>query len=258
MKPLRTFLIAATLLASGLVHAQSGELRVSAAASLADVLKEIHTGFEKSQGVKVELNLGASSALVRQIEAGAPADVFLSADAAKMDQLQKAGLIDTATREDQLSNALVVVAPSDSKLSITGGKDLAGEGVKRLALADPKAVPAGVYTKEWLTKLGLWATVEPKVLSTENVRSALAAVESGNVEAGVVYKTDAAISKKVKVIFEVPALEAPVITYPMAVLKDSKNSKVAKAYLEYLDTPDAHALFQKYGFVVLPEAAEKK
>jgi len=254
----RTLLSALTALVVGSLippslFAQTKELRVSAAASLADVLKEIHTGFEKTHGIKVELNLGASSALVRQIEAGAPADVFISADAPKMDQLEKSGLINPATREDQLSNALVVVAPADSSLAITGGKDLLKPEIRRLALGDPKAVPAGVYTKEWLTKLGLWAQVEPKVLATDNVRSALAAVESGNVEAGVVYKTDAAITTKVKVAFEVSATEGPVITYPMAALKEAKNADLAKQYLEYLDTPESHALFRKYGFIVLPE-----
>ncbi|WP_038172215.1 molybdate ABC transporter substrate-binding protein [Verrucomicrobium sp. BvORR106] len=254
----RTLLSVLTALAVGSLiphslSAQTKELRVSAAASLADVLKEIHAGFEKAHGAKVELNLGASSALVRQIEAGAPADVFISADAPKMDQLEKAGLINTATREDQLSNALVVVVPADSKLAITSGKDLLKPDIRRLALGDPKAVPAGVYTKEWLTKLGLWAQVEAKVLATENVRAALAAVESGNVEAGVVYKTDAAITTKVKVALEVPASEGPVITYPMAALKEAKNADLAKQHLEYLDTPESHALFQKYGFIVLPE-----
>lgn len=259
MKTRRTLITALTAIAmAGLLptmaSAQSKELRVSAAASLADVLKEIHAVFEKHHGVRVELNLGASSALVRQIEAGAPADVFISADAPKMDQLEKAGLIDVATREDQLSNALVVVVPSDSKLTITGGKDMLKAGIRRLALADPKAVPAGLYTKEWLTKLGLWTQVEAKILGTENVRAALAAVESGNVEAGVVYKTDAAITTKVKTAFEVPASEGPVITYPMAILKETKNTALAKQYLDYLDTPESHVLFKKYGFIVLPES----
>ncbi len=229
-------------------------LRVSAAASLADALKEIHALYEKEHGVKVELNLGASSLLARQIEEGAPVDVFISADLAKMEALEKQGLVELSTKEDQLSNSLVVVVPEDSKLQVAGGATLAVAEVKRIAFADPKAVPAGVYGKEWLTKLGLWDKVEAKVISTENVRAALAAVESGNVDAGIVYKTDAAISKKVKIAFEVPAGEGPKITYPMAALKKSANAPGAKQYLDYLDTPAAKAVFEKFGFIVLPEA----
>jgi molybdate transport system substrate-binding protein len=259
----RSTFLARALLAAGLLlplvtittmQAQTPTLRVSAAASLADALKEIHGLYEKKTGGKIELNLGASSQLARQIEEGAPADVFISADLAKMEGLEKKGLVNVATKENQLSNALVVVVPSDSKLQIAGGKTLAESGVAKIAFADPKAVPAGIYAKEWLTKLNLWDKVEPKLIATENVRAALAAVESGNVDAGIVYKTDAAISKKVKIAFEVPASEGPVITYPMAALKSSAHAEAAKQYLDFLDTPEAKAVFEKFGFVVLPEA----
>jgi molybdate transport system substrate-binding protein len=233
--------------------AQTVPLRVSAAASLSDVLKEINAGFEKQSGARVVLNLGASSLLVRQIEAGAPADIFFSADGTTMDQLRKAGLIDVSTREDQLSNALVVIVPAGESVPISSGSDLLKPDIRRIALGNPKAVPAGVYAKAWLTRLGLWQQVESKVLATDNVRSALAAVESGNVEAGVVYKTDAAISPKVRVAYEIPAAESPGITYPMAVLKDARNQALAKQYLDYLDAPESHALFVKHGFIVLPE-----
>lgn len=247
----RSTFLARALLAAGLLlplvtittmQAQTPTLRVSAAASLADALKEIHGLYEKKTGGKIELNLGASSQLARQIEEGAPADVFISADLAKMEGLEKKGLVNVATKENQLSNALVVVVPSDSKLQIAGGKTLAESGVAKIAFADPKAVPAGIYAKEWLTKLNLWDKVEPKLIATENVRAALAAVESGNVDAGIVYKTDAAISKKVKIAFEVPASEGPVITYPMAALKSSAHAEAAKQYLDFLDTPEALSL----------------
>jgi molybdate transport system substrate-binding protein len=251
---MRRHLLAAAFLlcVSPVVQAADNTLRVSAASSLADVLKELDAGFEKASGAKVELNLGASSALARQIEEGAPADVFFSADLAKMDGLEKKGLIDTATRESRLSNSLVVIEPADSKLTIASAKDLAG--VNRIALGDPKAVPAGVYAKAWLEKQGVWSSVESKVVATENVRAALAAVESGNVDAGVVYKTDAALSKKVKVAYEVPAADAPPIIYPMAVLKEAKDAAMAKRYLEFLDSKEATAAFEKFGFIVLPDA----
>ncbi len=245
------YAIFTVLYLSGISTAEESVLRVSAAASLADVLKEIDVAYEKSTGTKVELNLGASSTLARQIEEGAPADVFFSADLAKMDGLEKKGLIDASTREAQLSNSLVVVVPSDGKRVIASGKDLTR--VDKIALADPKVVPAGVYAKAWLEKLGLWAQVEPKIVATENVRAALAAVEAGNVDAGVVYKTDAAISKKVKVVYEVPAAEVPPIIYPMAVIKESKNAAAAERFLDFLDGDEAKRRFEKFGFLVLPE-----
>jgi molybdate transport system substrate-binding protein len=244
----------ASLWTASPIQAQTPILGVSAAASLADALKEVHGLYEKKTGGKIELNLGASSQLARQIEEGAPADVFISADLAKLEGLEKKGLVNVATKENQLSNALVVVVPSDSMLQVAGGKTLAESSVGKIAFADPKAVPAGIYGKEWLTKLRLWDKVSPKVIATENVRACLAAVESGNVDAGIVYKTDAAISKKVKIAFEVPAGEGPLIIYPMAVLKESKHTDAAKLYLDFLDSPEAKAVFERFGFVVLPEA----
>lgn len=263
MKNPARFLLSALLL-PGLMflsgqplQAADGELRVSAAASLADALKEIDSAFTKETGVKVALNLGASSTLARQIEEGAPADVFFSADLAKMDALAAKGLVRAETREDQLSNTLVIVAPLDSPLKIKEVKDLTAAGVKRVATGDPKAVPVGVYAKTYLEKNGLWTEVGPKIVATENVRTALAAVESGNVEAGIVYKTDAAISKKVKVVCELPALPDQPITYPMAVLKGAAQPELAVKYLDYLDTPASKATFTKFGFIVLPEAEKK-
>lgn len=254
----RKLFFAGLLLAPAVsVRADGKELHVSAAASLADALKEIDAAFTKETGVKVALNLGASSTLARQIEEGAPADVFFSADNAKMDALAAKGLVREETREDQLGNALVIVVPSDSTLKIKEAADLKGEKVRRIATGDPKAVPVGVYAKTYLEKTGLWKDVRPKIVATENVRTALAAVESGNVEAGIVYKTDAAISKKVKVACEVPALPDQKITYPMAALKASTQPELAAKYLDYLDTEASKATFKKFGFTVLPEAPGK-
>lgn len=237
-----------------IMPAADKSVRVSAAASLGDVLKAINVEFEKQAAIKVELNLGASNALARQIEEGAPTDVFFSADLAKMEALEKNGRIVTVTKESQLSNALVVVVPDDSTLQVKAGADLGSDAVKKVAVGDPKAVPAGIYAKEWLTRLGLWAAVEPKLVPTESVRAALAAVEAGNVEAGIVYRTDAGISRKVKIAYQVPASEGPQITYPMALVKDAAHPDEAKQYLEFLDSKEAVALFEKFGFIVLPEA----
>jgi molybdate transport system substrate-binding protein len=195
----------ATVVLLAATHVHAGEVTVFAAASLADSLKEIAAAYEKQSGDKIAFNFGASSMLARQIEEGAPADMFFSADEAKMDGLEKKGLILKETRKSRLSNSLVIVVAAEGGAAIESPKDLATDKVKRLALAEPKTVPAGIYAKEYLQKQNLWSAVERKVIPTENVRAALAAVEAGNVEAGIVYKTDAAISKKVKIVYAVPA-----------------------------------------------------
>ncbi len=176
-----------------------------AAASLTDAMKEIGAAYEKESGDKLQFNFGASNMLARQIEEGAPADVFFSADEAKMDALEKKDLLLPGTRRSLLSNSLVIVVAADSGMSPKSAADLAKPEYKKLALAEPRSVPAGIYAREYLEKLGLWEAVKEKVVPTENVRAALAAVESGNVDAGIVYKTDALISKKVKVRSKSPA-----------------------------------------------------
>ena len=247
-------LLALTLvLWGGAVRAEEAVLRVAAAASLADALKEIDDAFTRETHIKVELNLGASSVLARQIEAGAPTDVFFSADLAKMEALAAKGLVRNETRENQLSNSLVIVVPTESALQIRSANDLASAAVTRIATGDPKAVSVGIYAKAYIEKAGLWKEIEPKIVASDNVRAALAAVESGNIVAGIVYKTDAAISKKVKVVYEIPPMEEPKIIYPMAVMKDAAQPKLAIQYLDFLDTPASKATFEKFGFIVLPE-----
>jgi molybdate transport system substrate-binding protein len=230
--------------------AHSADVTVFAAASLTDSLKQIAADYQKETGRTVTFNFEASSMLARQIEEGAPADIFFSADEAQMDRLAKGGLIDPATCVDRLGNTLVVVTPAGSSLQIQSAADLAGAGVKQIALADPKAVPAGVYAKEWLEKFKVWDAVEPKVVPQENVRASLAAVASGDVDAGVVYKTDAAISKNVKIVYEVPRADGPDIRYPMALVKTSQHPDVAKQFLDYLNSNDAGQVFEQFGFVV--------
>lgn len=244
----QTLLGVSALLASAAV--QAVELTVFAAASLTDALKEIAVAHEKQSGDHVIFNFAGSNLLARQIEEGAPADVFFSADEAKMDALEKKGLILKETRKSRLGNTLVIVVASDSPLAIRSAGDLAEAKVKHVALADPKAVPAGIYAKAYLEKARLWPAIETKVIPTENVRAALAAVESGNVEAGMVYQTDAAISKRVKIACEIPTAEAPEISYPMAVVKDSKQAEAAKKFVLYLDSPAAAQVFEKFGFAI--------
>lgn len=230
---------------------RAAELSVFAAASLTDALNQIADAYQKQSSDKLAFNFAASSLLARQIQEGAPADVFFSADEAKMDALQNKDLLLKGTRKSLLSNTLVIVVAADNNLKIGSPEDLAKPPIRHLALADPKAVPAGIYSKEFLEKRRLWTAVEGKVIPTENVRAALAAVESGNVEAGMVYKTDAAISTKVKVACEIPAGEGPPISYPVAVLKGTRNVSAARKFVEYLGSSEAIQVFQRYGFIVL-------
>jgi molybdate transport system substrate-binding protein len=242
-----------SILAAGLVlggaAARAGSIVVFAAASLTDGLQEIAQTYSRQTGEKVALNFGSSSSLARQILEGAPADIFFSADEAKMDSIQ--GLIAPQTRTNRLSNSLVIVVAGDSKLVMGSAKDLTQAAVKRIALADPKTVPAGIYARQYLEKLGLWPALESKVVPTDNVRAALAAVESGNVEAGMVYQTDTAISKSVKVAFAVPPDEGPAIVYPMAMLKDAKDPAAARRFLAYLGSAEAERVFEKFGFILI-------
>ncbi|HEY1719511.1 MAG TPA: molybdate ABC transporter substrate-binding protein [Verrucomicrobiae bacterium] len=232
LRPLQTWACLFLLFTGPFLRA--AEVMVFAAASLTDSLKLIAVDYKKKSGDKIIFNFAASSVLARQIAAGAPADIFFSADEAKMDGLEKQGLIDNASRKSRLGNTLVVVAPNDSALQVKSAGDLGNPMVEKIALADPKAVPAGIYAKAWLEKQRVWAVVQPKVIPTENVRAALAAVESGNVDVAVVYKTDVAISKKVKIAHEVPLADEPVISYPLALVKESRQPKAARNFLDYL------------------------
>ena len=246
---MKTIVLSLCLLAA--VPAPAAELHVFAAASLTDALKELAPEYEKATGDKLVLNLGASSTLARQIQEGAPADLFLSADEAKMDGLEKRKLLLPGTRKSVLSNTLAVVVPADSSLRISGPADLASSSIRALALAEPQTVPAGIYAKEYLRRKGLWSKVIDRVIPTENVRAALAAVEAGNADAGIVYKTDAAISKRVKIVYEVPRAESPKISYPFAVLAGSERKEAARKLLDWLHSPSALAVFRKYGFLIL-------
>ena len=223
---------------------------VAAAASLADVLKELAQPYEAKSMHKLVLTLGASNFLARQINEGAPADMFFSADLAQMDFLEMNRRLEPGTRKNLLSNQLVIVAPADSKLAIDSPKDLLRPDVRKIALADPAAVPVGVYTSKYLAKEGLWEKLKPKIVPVLDVRATLASVESANVEAGFVYKTDAAISSKVKVVYQVPLDKGPKIVYPIAIVRDSKKKDAARDCMSYLLSPAGNAIFKKFGFVI--------
>lgn len=241
----------ALLVASVAPAARADRVTIFAAASLSDSLKAIAAAYELQTGDQLVFNFAASGTLARQIEAGAPADIFFSADEAQMDAVEKKGLLLPGTRRSRLSNALVIVVPSDSTLGLKSPQDLADPKVGRIALGNPLTVPAGSYAKAYLTKLDLWAKVEPKVMPTENVRAALAAVEAGNADASIIYKTDVTISKKVMVLFEVPPGAGPAISYPMALVADTKHVAAARKCLQYLSGAEAGRIFKAHGFILL-------
>jgi molybdate transport system substrate-binding protein len=233
----------------GALPAGAASLTVFAAASLTDSLADIVAPYERQSHDRIVFNFAASSLLARQIEEGAPADIFFSADEAQMDRLQNKGLILPKTRLSCLSNTLVIIVAADSPLSFSSPRDLAQPAISRLALANPKAVPAGVYARQFLLQENLWDALQPKIVPTANVRGALAAVESGNTEAAIVYKTDAAISKRVKVAWEVPRARGPKISYPMAVMKEAPEPAAARRFLHYLASPAAGKVFAQFGFI---------
>jgi len=233
------------------IAAHADEILVSAAASLTDVLKEISSGYQLKSKHTVKFNFGPSSGLARQIEEGAPADMFFSADLPQMDTLHKNGRLEPGTQKNLLSNQLVIIVPADSKLTVSGPKDLLKSDIKRIAVAEPSSVPVGVYSSKYLADEGLWNKVKPKVVPVQDVRATLASVESGNVEAGFVYKTDAAAAKKVKIVYEVPVDKGPKIIYPVAIVKESKRKDAARDFLNYVQSTAAKDAFKKYGFVVL-------
>jgi molybdate transport system substrate-binding protein len=227
---------------------------IFAAASLKNALDSAATAYQANSGNKIVISYAGSSALAKQIEHGAPADIFISADLDWMNYLAKAKLIKDDTRSNMLGNRLVLIAPKSSSADIKIGKDFAlaaalGDG--RLAVADVKAVPAGKYAHAALEKLGVWTAVEPKLAQAENVRAALALVAQGEAPFGIVYQTDAAAEPKVKVVDAFPDDTHPPIIYPIAVTAASKNPDEALAFIGYLKSPEGQAAFTKQGFTIL-------
>lgn len=232
---------------------RADEVTVFAAASLSEAVGEVAKAFETSSGHKVVTSFGPSSFLAKQIKAGAKADLFFSADAPQVQGLIDAKLVHPEDRADILSNALVVVVPTDSKAA--AAEPAAIPKFARIALADPAAVPAGVYAREWLKAQGLWEATKPKVVPLLDVRAALAAVESGNADAGIVYKTDAAVSKRVKVVYEVPPDRGPAIVYPLALVaaspKAASQKTAAREAFQFFASATAKEIYARRGFVVL-------
>lgn len=252
MRPFPSLLALIPLLAVAVsTVAPAAELTIFAATSLSDVLREAGPAFSTATGDRLRFNFAASGTLARQIKDGAPADLFISADEPRLDQLIKAKLLIADTRHTLLANTLVIVSREDSPKPRSLA-DLENASFRRIAIGDPATVPAGTYAKQHLDRLGLWSALEPKLLPVDSVRAALAAVESGNAECGFVYKTDALTSQKVKIALEVPHSEGPRIVYPAAVVTDSKHPEAAATFLAWLAAPEAQEIFAKHGFLPTP------
>lgn len=238
--------LSATFAASAFA-ADAKSLTVSAAASLTNAFGEIKPVFEKANpGVTLAFNFAASGPLLKQIEAGAPVDVFATADQETMDKAAAQKLILAQTRTDFAANVLTLVAPADSA-TVKGLDDLGAPAVTRIAVGQPESVPAGRYAREVLTEKGLWEKLAPKYVMAESVRQALDFVGRGEAEAGFVYATDAKVAAgKVRVVAELQA-KTPV-TYPAAVVATSKEPEAAKAFLAFLTGPEGQAILAKYGF----------
>ena len=235
------------------LRAEAGDITVFAAASLKNAMDAVTAEWAKETGHRALMSLAGSSALARQIQQGAPADVFISANSDWMDRLEEDGLIAPKTRFDLLGNAIVLIAHGTDApaVEITPDLDLAGVlGADHLAMALVDAVPAGIYGKAALTHLGLWNSVADKVAQGDNVRAALAFVSTGEAPFGIVYATDAVADKRVSVIGTFPADSHPPIIYPAAAIKDSTNP-LTQSFLTFLRSKPAQAAFQAQGFVFL-------
>ncbi len=246
---LLAFLSACT--ASGKNSQDAAEkLMISAAASLQDALQEIGKLYNQQQpNVQLTYNFGSSGSLRHQIEQGAPVDVFISAAEQDMDTLENKDLLLNHTRQNLLHNELVLIT-AENNYKITGFGQLNSDLVSRIAIGAPDSVPAGKYAKEVLDSLNLYKSLEPKFVFTKDVRQVLAYVETGNVEAGMVYTTDAQISKGVKVITTAPRDSHSSIVYPFAIAKASENPETAQNFLEFLLSPAAKNIFIRYGFII--------
>lgn len=223
------------------------EVVVSAAASLSDALKEIQPAYEaQHKAVKLRYNFGSSGALQQQIEQGAPVDLFISAAAGPLDSLVKQNRVEQV--RPLATNKIVLIRAAAGVAVVKSWDDLTADAVKRVAIGNPQHVPAGQYAKAVLEKLGTWPSVEKRLVLGEDARQVLNYVESGEVQAGIVYSTDAAASKKVTVVAEAPVGSHAPVLYPMAVLKDAKNAAQARAFADYLLSDEGKKVLSKHGF----------
>jgi molybdate transport system substrate-binding protein len=239
------------LLISCTQNTPQSALTISAAASLRNVLEEVKQDYAKSQpDVKITYNFGASGALQQQIEQGAKVDIFISAAAKQMDALQSKNLLLAGTRKNLLGNQIVLIVPKNAK-NISSFTDLKSDRIVKIAVGEPNSVPAGKYAQEVLTYLKMFDATKSKFVFAKDVRQVLSYVETGNVDAGIVYLTDAKLSKLVKIVATAPAKSHSPVVYPMAVMQSSKNITQAKSFTDYLLSQKANSIYKKYGFTTI-------
>lgn len=228
------------------VPAQRQEVLVSAAASLAEVIENVGRAYEMRTGVRVVVNTGASNTLARQILAGAAADLFISADESQMDAVRSE--IVAGSRVNLLSNQLAIAVPADRPRSLKSARELAQSSFRRIAIGDPAAVPAGVYAKAYLEKLGVWEAMSARIIPSASVRAALAAVENGAADAAIVYRTDLTAAHRASLALAIPVADGPRIVYPAALIRGGRNRDAATRLLAWLQGADASRIFDAAGF----------
>ncbi|WP_145409288.1 molybdate ABC transporter substrate-binding protein [Paenibacillus xylanexedens] len=227
------------------------DLTISAAASLTDAMKEIETNFEAANpNINLNFNFGASGALQQQIEQGAPSDIFVSAASKNMNALVEENLIAEADQQNLLQNSLVAVVSADRADEVSTENDLTSDTIKTIAIGIPESVPAGTYAKEALTNAKLWDQLESKLVQGKDVRQVLQYVETGNADAGFVYKTDALTSDQVKIAFEVDKTSYTPANYPVGIIEGTKHRTEAEQFYTYLQSPEVLDVFAKYGFSI--------
>lgn len=224
------------------------ELTISAAVSLTDALEEMQEMYENEHNIKLTFNLAGSGTLAQQIQQGAPIDLFISANQNWMDTLENDNMIDSSTREDMTGNNLVLITHKDSSLSYQSFEEISAEDVDEIAVGNPESVPAGGYTKDTLTSLGMWESLEDHIILAKDVRQVLTYVETGNADIGFVYESDALTSENIQIVAKAEeGLHEPIV-YPVAITNDSKHPEEAQAFLDYMLSEEGQDILAKHGF----------
>lgn len=227
---------------------ESKEILVLAAASLTDVLNELATSYKEITGVTVTFSFASSGALQTQIESGSPADIFFSAAQRQMNALEEKDLIETDTRKNLVENKVVLITPVNSALNIKSFNDMANPNVQKIGLGEPKSVPVGQYSEEILSNLSILDIVKPKAVYGSDVRNVLSWVETGEIDCGIVYETDAKIANNINIVTQAPEGSHRKVIYPIAVIKSSQNKEEAQKFIDYISTDSSMEVFNKYGF----------
>ncbi len=242
-------IIATAFLGCSYKNVENKELTVSAAASLTELMEEVKPMFEKEYGAVLTVNLASSGTLQKQIEEGAPVDVFISASSSKMDALAEKGLIDDSSRIDLLKNQVVLIVSTDSEGKVKSLEDLKKGDVK-VSIGEPSSVPAGKYGKESLEYYKVWDDIKDKLIFAKNVKQVVSYIESGEVDAGIIYKSDATLLKNSIIVKKLEPESHKAIVYPAAIIKSSMNSELAEKFIEFFEKDEVKKIVEKYNFEI--------